>query len=44
MSDFLTACRYRLEWLVALSVRMVVRVVPMSVVRAAGLPQPVVHP
>ena len=36
MSGFLTACRFRLEWLVALGVRMVVRVVPMSVVRALG--------
>jgi KDO2-lipid IV(A) lauroyltransferase len=36
VSGFLTACRYRLEWLVALSVRMVVRAVPMSVVRVLG--------
>jgi KDO2-lipid IV(A) lauroyltransferase len=36
VSGFLTACRYRLEWLVARSVRMVVRVVPMAVVRALG--------
>jgi KDO2-lipid IV(A) lauroyltransferase len=36
VSGFLTACRFRLEWLVALGVGMVVRVVPMAVVRALG--------
>jgi len=36
VSGFLTGFRYRLEWLVALSVRTVVRVAPMSVVRALG--------
>jgi KDO2-lipid IV(A) lauroyltransferase len=36
VSGFLTACRFRLEWLVVLGVRTVVRVVPMSVVRALG--------
>ncbi len=36
MSSFLVVCRYRLEWLVARSVRLVVRAVPMSMVRALG--------
>jgi Kdo2-lipid IVA lauroyltransferase/acyltransferase len=36
VTGFLTACRYRLEWLVARSVRMVVRAVPMSAVRTLG--------
>jgi KDO2-lipid IV(A) lauroyltransferase len=35
-SDPITVLRYRLEWLVARSVRMVVRAVPMSAVRTLG--------
>ena len=36
MSALMVTIRYRLEWLVALSVRMFVRWVPMSAVRALG--------
>jgi KDO2-lipid IV(A) lauroyltransferase len=35
-ADPITACRYRLEWLVARSVALVVRAVPMSAVRTLG--------
>jgi KDO2-lipid IV(A) lauroyltransferase len=36
VSGLLTACRYRLEWLVVRGVRMIVRAVPMSAVRTLG--------
>jgi KDO2-lipid IV(A) lauroyltransferase len=36
VNGFLTACRYRVEWLVVAGIRMIVRVIPMSAVRALG--------